>query len=115
LAVMVVNGPTHGMLSMNGDGSFTFAASADYNGADYFTYQVSDGMLLSNVATVTLTINAVNDAPVAVADAYLLDEDSTLTVSAASGVLANDSDIDNATLTAILVTGPTHGIFALNA
>ena len=52
----------------------------------------------------SLTVNAVNDAPVATGDSYSTTEDTPLTVSA-PGVLANDTDIDSSTLTAPLVTG----------
>ena len=65
------------------------------------------------MATVSLTINPVNDAPVAVNDSYATDEDTPLTV-AAPGVLGNDTDVDSAILTAVLVTGPTHGTLTLN-
>src|SRR5207248_1370880 len=68
----------------------------------------------SNVVTVSLTINPVNDAPVAVADYYATNEDTTLTV-AAPGVLANDTDVDSSTLTAIFVSGPAHGSLTLNS
>jgi uncharacterized delta-60 repeat protein len=53
--------------------------------------------------------------PVANADAYTADQDSTLTVPAAAGVLANDTDSSHAPLTASLVSGPAHAAsFTLN-
>src|SRR5262249_41918894 len=106
--------PAHGTLSMNIDGSFKYTPAANYNGADSFTYKVSDGVLESNVATVSLTVNPVNDFPTANNDFYVVAEDNVLTV-AAPGVLANDSDIDGDPLTATLVTSPTHGSLAFNA
>ena len=69
---------------------------------------------MSNVATVSLTVNPVNDAPVAVNDSYTTDEDTPLT-RPAPGVLGNDTDVESATLTAVLVTGPSHGTLTLNA
>src|SRR5205823_4264498 len=87
-----VSGPSHGLLTLHPDGSFTYAPDADYNGADSFTYRAFDGGLSSNLATVTLTINPVNDAPVGRDDLFALDEDTSLTVPAA-GVLSNDSDV----------------------
>jgi len=62
LTALLVNGPAHGTLILNADGSFSYTPNADYNGADSFTYRVSDGSLFSNTATVNLTIAAVNDA-----------------------------------------------------
>ena len=55
-----------------------------------------------------------NDAPVAVNDSYTTDEDTPLTWPA-PGVLGNDTDVDGDPLTAVLVTGPTHGTLTLNA
>src|SRR5206468_2060537 len=84
-----VTGPAHGTLTLNLNGSFTSTPAANYNGADSFTYRANDGTANSGVATVNLTITAVNDAPVAANDSYTTPEDTALTVSA-SGVLAND-------------------------
>jgi hypothetical protein len=67
--------------------------------------------------TFDLQVNAVNDAPVATNDSYQTDEDTPLVVNAASGVLANDTDVDtpHASLTAILVSGPSNASsFTLN-
>ncbi|NOG48609.1 MAG: tandem-95 repeat protein [Chloroflexi bacterium] len=110
-AVLVV-GPTNGTLTLNGDGSFIYTPNAGFNGSDSFTYRASDGTLLSNIATVTLNVGAVNEAPVAVDDAYTTDEDTALNI-AAPGVLTNDTDIDGDTLTAVLVVGPTNGTLTL--
>lgn len=63
VTTQVITGPAHGVLTQNADGSYSYTADANYNGTDSFTYKVSDGELDSNVATVSLTIGAVNDAP----------------------------------------------------
>ena len=52
----------------NADGSFDYTPVADFNGTDTFTYVANDGTYDSNVATVTITVHPVNDAPVAVDD-----------------------------------------------
>src|SRR5262249_39696556 len=114
LTIILVSGPAHGTLSLNVDGSFKYTPAANYNGADSFTYKVSDGTTESNVATVSLTVNPVNDFPTAHNDAYSVAEDNVLTV-AAPGVLANDSDVDGDSLTATLVTSPTHGSLVFHA
>src|SRR5207249_8190944 len=74
---------------------------------------VSDGALSYNVATLALTLTAVNAAPVAGSGRFTRAEDTALTVGA-PGVLGNDTDVDSATLTAALVAGPSHGTLALN-
>src|SRR5204862_128465 len=111
---LLVAGPSHGTLTLNSNGSLTYAPAADYFGTDTFTYRASDGSLQSNAATVTITVNPVNDAPVATNDAYSTNEDTTLTVGA-PGVLGNDTDVDSTTLTASLVSGPAHGTLTLNS
>src|SRR3989440_4494085 len=83
----VQSGTTHGTLSANGNGSFTYTPNANYNGPDSFTYKLDDGALFSNVATVTINVTPVNDAPVANNDAYTIAEHTTLTV-APPGILA---------------------------
>ncbi len=108
LQVTLDVGPEHGNLVFNPDGSFTYTPDENYNGLDSFTYWAGDGNAVSNLATVKIIINAVNDAPQALADSYVTDKDQTLTV-AAPGVLSNDSDVDGDTLTAILVDQPQHG------
>jgi VCBS repeat-containing protein len=112
LSAWVGAGPSHGTLTLDADGSFAYTPDANYNGPDTFTYRASDGSLDSDLATVTITVTAVNDAPTAAADAYTTDEDTALNVTA-PGVLGNDSDPDS-TLTAAVVTGPAHGTLTLN-
>ena len=114
LSAILVSGPSHGTLALNANGSFTYTPAANYNGLDGFTYKANDGMADSNVATVTITVNAVNDPPVAVADSYATNEDTPLTVLA-PGVLANDTDIDGSALTAVKMSNPGHGTVTLNA
>jgi len=105
LSAVLVSQPTHGSLTLNSNGSFTYVPAANYNGTDSFTYKANDGQADSGIATVSITITGVNDAPLAVNDSYSTLEDTILNV-AASGVLANDSDVDGGTLSAVLVTSP---------
>lgn len=114
LTATKVTDPSDGSVTLNADGSFTYTPDADYNGSDSFTYKANDGTADSNVATVTITVDPVNDPPVAVDDAYTTDEDTVLNV-AASGVLGNDSDVDGDSLTAILDTDVSHGVLSLSS
>jgi len=105
-------------VSLNADGSFAYTPAANYNGSDSFTYKAratygaGDPTVDSNVATVTITVTPVNDAPVATSDAYATAEDTTLTI-VAPGVLANDADVDGSPR-AVLVAGPSRGTLSLN-
>ena len=48
LTADLVSGPSHGTLTLNADGSFSYTPSANFNGTDWFTYQVNDGTADSN-------------------------------------------------------------------
>lgn len=63
LTAVLVSGPDHGTLALQDDGSFSYTPNTNYNGSDSFTYKASDGIDESNVATVSITINPVNDPP----------------------------------------------------
>lgn len=114
LTASLVSSVSHGELSLNSNGSFSYTPAANFYGVDSFTYQVSDGSATSAVATVTINVASVNDAPVAVGETYNATEDTTLTI-ALPGLLANDSDVDGDVLRAVRVTGPTRGALVLNA
>lgn len=111
LDVDVINGA----LTLNTDGTFDYLPDANFNGSDSFTYHANDGAADSNIATVNITVTPVNDAPAAVDDAYAIDSGADLIVAAVDGVLANDSDIDGDSMTAVLVTGPADEDFVFNA
>jgi VCBS repeat-containing protein len=114
LSAVLVTGPANGAVTLNADGSFTYTPAANFNGADSFTYKANDGAGDSNVATVNITVNPVNDAPAVGNDSYTTDEDVALTI-AAPGVLTGDSDVEGSPLSALLVSGPTNGTLTLNA
>ncbi len=63
LTYAVVASPDHGFVSGNGPG-MNYEPYEDYSGADSFEYTANDGTDDSNVATVTITVNAVNDPPI---------------------------------------------------
>jgi VCBS repeat-containing protein len=114
LSVSLVSGPAHGTVTLTANESFTYTPAANYNGADSFTYKANDGQADSNVATVSLTVTP-NVAPVTNNDSYAVTEHKVLTVNAAAGVLANDSDVDGDPLYAALVSGPAHGKLTFNS
>jgi len=63
LTAVKVTDPANGTLILNDDGSFTYNPAANFNGTDSFTYKANDGTADSNIATVSITVNAVNDPP----------------------------------------------------
>ncbi|MEZ5139728.1 MAG: cadherin-like domain-containing protein [Acidimicrobiales bacterium] len=90
------SGLTLGSVADNGDGTFTYIPDPDANGTDVFTYDVADGNGGSDTAAVTITVTAVNDAPVASDDVGAVVEDDPAGVTV--DVLVNDSE-SRATLT----------------
>ena len=114
-SVTIVTGPTNGSLSVHAvTGLVTYTPNANYNGQDSFTYTVADNDgLISDAATVSLTVNAVNDGPVSVDDSVSTSEDTAVDID----VLANDTDLDGTINPAsvTIVTGPTNGSLSVHA
>ncbi|WP_333891973.1 Ig-like domain-containing protein [Mycolicibacterium gadium] len=129
VTVTSVTQPQNGVVTVDG-GTLTYAPKTDFHGTDTFTYTISDagsgwhlhgwrGLLAAvfggdalhtDTVTVTVTVGAVNDGPVAV--------DDTVTVEAGSGptvidVLDNDTDPDGDVLTILGVQAAENGVVAL--
>ena len=113
LTAALATGPAHGSVSLNKDGSFNYTPAVGFLGKDSFTYIASDSVASGAATTVALTVTG--GAPLSNADSYTDATGHALTVSAASGVLANDTDPNGLALTAALASGPAHGILTLNA
>jgi len=81
-----------GVLSVTSTGVLNFTPNLNYNGVITRTYKVNDVQgLQSNAATITITVSAVNDLPIAINDTINTSEDITATIN----LLLNDSDVDN--------------------
>ncbi|MBF0132120.1 MAG: tandem-95 repeat protein [Magnetococcales bacterium] len=97
-----------------------YEPDADYVGADSFTLVANDlggsgsGGAKSTAAAVAITVNPVQDTPVANADAILAQEDVTKIITIAGDLLANDGDVDGDLLTFISFTNPSHGVLVNN-
>ena len=102
LTYSVVSGPSNGTLTGTG-ASRVYTPNLNYYGSDSFTYKVNDGQVDSNVSTVSISVNPVNDAPVSQPLAVTVAEDGQVTVNLVA------SDIENDTLTYSIVSGPSNG------
>ncbi len=88
-----VSDPSNGSLTLNADGSFQYIPDPDFYGVDSFTYKIWNGVAYSNTATVNITVNPVNDAPV-----VSLIPDQTIPEGGSFAAIILDSylsDIDN--------------------
>lgn len=115
LSAAVVMPPANGALTLNADGSFIYTPNANFVGFDVFTYVCSDSFATSDTATVSLSIHAMNSAPVAQPAEYVIRPNDTLDVDPYGSMLAQDSDADGDPLTAQLVSAPSQGNLVLNA
>lgn len=102
LTFQVVTSPSHGSLSGTVP-SLTYTPAADYNGPDSFTFRVNDGQVDSATVTVSISVTALNDPPVADAQSVTLTEDTS------KAMILTGSDVDGNPLTYGVVTGPAHG------
>ncbi len=102
LSYAVVADPANGALSGTAP-NLTYTPNADFNGQDGFTYRSNDGTADSGIATVTITIAAINDAPIADAASVTTAEDTNVPVT------LTGSDPEGTTLNFAVVTGPSNG------
>ena len=109
LMAILKDDASNGELELFPDGSFTYTPSPGFFGADTFTYVANDGEFDSNIATVSIEINMVNQAPVANDNNYTTEENITLDIEASEGVLSNDIDPDGDVLSAELSVSVAHG------
>jgi VCBS repeat-containing protein len=115
LTATLSSGPIHGTATLNSDGSFSYSPAISFIGADSFTYQASDGIAVSEVTTVNVTVNDTpNRGPVPQADNYTTPKNTPLSISAVAGILANDTDPDGDVLIADLQASPFHGTVILS-
>src|SRR6185295_884005 len=103
LTALLASTTTHGTLALNANGSFTYTPNTNYNGSDSFTYRANDGTTNSGIATVTITITPVNDAPLANNQSVTTPEDTS------TNLVVTGSDIDSTNLTYAVLTSPSHG------
>ncbi|WNW08526.1 tandem-95 repeat protein [Vibrio alginolyticus] len=83
---------TDGVLTDNGDGTYSFAPNENFNGDVNFSFDVSDGTDTVS-ANVDVSVTPVNDPPVAGSTSYTVHEDNSITISDAQ-LLANSSDLE---------------------
>ena len=102
LTLRVIKDPSNGLVFKNTGNQFLFFPDNNYNGVDEIQIEVSDGELKSS-AVISLNLQPVNDAPIAM-DSYLhTEEGQTFTFD------LNATDVDGDKLTFNLISPPKHG------
>jgi hypothetical protein len=102
LTYTIVTEPTKGILTGTAP-YLVYTPTSNLNGIDSFTFKASDGASDSNVATVSITVNPVNDPPVAYSQSVTTDEDTP------ANIALTGSDTDGDPLTYTVVTEPVRG------
>lgn len=100
LTYAIVTQPQHGTLSGTAP-NLVYTPAANYNGSDGFTFKANDGSADSNVATVSISITAVNDAPTLTTISTINGglEDTALSISHATlAAAANEADVEGSAL-----------------
>ena len=103
ITAALASAPGHGTLTLNPNGSFTYAPAALFHGTDSFTYAANDGTLTSAPATVTINVAAVNHAPIAAASSVSTSENTPVAVTP----VASDPDGDGVSIN--ITRAPSHG------
>ncbi len=110
LTMINIGVPNSGSISLNIDGTIHYVPMPDMFGTDSFTYEISDGKGATDLGMVIVTILPVNDPPQSTDDLFsaLANTNSTIPV------LANDTDIDNVTLSIVEVDIPQYGVATIS-
>jgi len=102
LIYSIVSGPSNGELTGTPP-NVNYIPNPNYNGPDSFSFKANNGISDSNTATVSITVNPVNDAPVA-------DEQSVTTQEGtAVEIVLTGNDVDGDNLIYIIITQPANG------
>jgi hypothetical protein len=104
VSYVITANPTHGTLSGSG-GNLTYTPNLNYSGPDTFKFRATYGAAFSAEATISLTINPLNDNPNAQPDIVSTGKNMSVSIS----VLSNDTDVDGDNLTVVAVTQGANG------
>ena len=116
-SVVLTENPKHGTVVVNANGSLTYIPNPNFSGKDTLVYRVCDNgsplPVQCDTALVVITVNPINDPPIANWNADETAKNKAKTVS----VLTNDSDIDGFIVpsTVTITEQPKHGIATANA
>ena len=106
LTAVLVNDVAHGSLTLNANGSFVYTPNTNFSGTDSFSYRATDGNLVSSVATVTIGVNAINDAPIVSVPTTVLNySEQAAPIAVGDGLTINDADSHTISSARVVITG----------
>jgi len=113
LTYSLLTNSVNGVVLVNSNGTYTYTPSANFNGTDSFTYLVCDDGIpsLCDTALVTITVNPVNDSPIAVDDTLF----GGINLALNGDVSVNDNDVDGDPLSFSVITNPINGVVVMNS
>jgi len=103
LTFTVITQPAYGVLTGSG-ANLIYTPNANYYGVDNFTFQASDGVLTSDIATITITVTPVIDGAVADNLTVVTNEDTPVAI-----ILSGSSDVEGSSLIYTIVAPPAKG------
>ncbi|MCB4757051.1 MAG: Ig-like domain-containing protein, partial [Elusimicrobia bacterium] len=103
LRFMVETPPQHGALTLKSANVLTYTPTLNYDGTDEFAFLANDGFFDSNVATVSINVTSIDDAPVAEGQNLQVDENTSLLITLVA------SDVENEPLKYIITSQQIHG------
>ena len=113
LTAVIVTNPSYGTLTLNTNGTFSYLHDGSETTSDAFSYRTFDGTDFGNTVTVNITVNPINDPPIAVADVITLELDGSL--SSPINLKANDYDPDGDPISLSLTSSPTSGTVSVSS
>ncbi|MGI9516708.1 MAG: Ig-like domain-containing protein, partial [Pirellulaceae bacterium] len=108
LAISIASGPAHGTAKVLADNSIVYTHHGSETTLDSFVYRINDGRGGIDTAVITITINPVNDAPIAIGESIIASGEGSFVI-AEGALLANDTDAEMTPLDVVVVSGPANG------
>jgi len=110
LTIKSITQPTNGVLLLVNNNTVSYTPSPDFNGSDSFTYTIDDGLGGTDTATVYITVNSINDIPVAAPDNATTMIDTSISIN----VLGNDTGMGDLPIIVSIQGNPSNGVVAIN-
>jgi hypothetical protein len=113
-SIVITSGPTNGTAKVNADGTVTFTHNGSETTSATFSYTIEDLQNnISNVGTVTINVNPVNDPPIANADSATVNNKSSVVVNLATNDTDAEGQLDANSI--VIVSGPANGTVTVGA